>query len=578
MLTINAHDFYYLAPEIALTIWGLVVLMADFALLRRQTDKRRQVILGWLSLAGVAVTLGVMACLSGLYFSTPAQRAAATFNPDPVILFGTVAGDVLTFWMNLLIVLLLAMVVAMSMAWPFTKLWGEYFALLFWSAVGMMLLVAAEELLTLFLTLEMMTICLYLSTSFETGRRRSAEGGLKYFIYGSVSSALFLFGLSLIYGLTGTTRMDAIRTSLFAAGGPLVGGLEGNVVGATAVLLVLAGFGFKISAVPFHQWAPDAYEGAPAPVTAWIATGSKLASFVALMKVLVSALGPWAQGPDHLTSPGWVGIVALLSAVTMTFGNVAALAQRNFKRMLAYSSIAHAGYMLVGVLAASISLYRGEAAGSVLFYLAIYGFTTVGAFAVAAWVARDTDRDDIDDLNGLGFRSPGLAVCTALILLSLIGMPPFAGFFGKLYMFMEALRTDEANRVTMIGLVALGFINSLISAFYYVWVLKAMFIRGEGRQPSQAAVAGVRWPILVGAVVAVGFGVFPETLVKTASSAATMMLSGGVGIHDTPSPVAVLGPPSSQVGRTMTDAVLHDHVSLAVEDPIATPPEPVPAP
>jgi NADH-quinone oxidoreductase subunit N len=217
----------------------------------------------------------------------------------------------------------------------------------------------------------------------------------------------------------------------------------------------------------------------------------------------------------------------------------------------------------------------------VLFYLVIYGFTTVAAFAVAAWLARDTERDDIDDLNGLGFRSPGLAVCIVLLMLSLIGMPPFAGFFGKLYMFMEALRTDETNRVTMIGLVALGFINSLISAFYYVRVLKAMFLRDEGSQPAQEAPAGVRWPILVGAVVAVGFGVFPQTLVKTASAAATMMLSGGVGIHDTPSPVAVLSPPAVPAGRPTADAVqdqANHQAGGAAEAPVATPPEPRPAP
>src|SRR5262249_3357196 len=174
-----------------------------------------------------------------------------------------------------------------------TERWGEYFALLCWATVGMMLLVASEELLTLFLTLETMTLCLYMATAFEKSRRRSAEGGLKYFVYGSVSSALFLFGLSLIYGLTGTTRLAGVRGVLVeAAGGLPAVGLAGNVAGATAVLLILVGFGFKVAAVPFHQWAPDAYEGAPAPVTGLIAAGSKLASFVALMKVLVFALGP----------------------------------------------------------------------------------------------------------------------------------------------------------------------------------------------------------------------------------------------------------------------------------------------
>ena len=224
----------------------------------------------------------------------------------------------------------------------------------------MMLLIASEELLTLFLTLETMTICLYLATAFEKDKRRSAEGGLKYFVYGSVSSALFLFGLSLIYGLTGSTRLDAIQRVLTPdIGGPT--GLAGNVAGVTAVMLMLVGFGFKVAAVPFHQWAPDAYEGAPAPVTAWVATGSKVASFVAMMKVLLHALGPWSSGPNNVATPGWIGVVAVLSAASMTYGNFAALAQTNFKRMLAYSSIAHAGYMLVGVAGAGVSLSRSDA-------------------------------------------------------------------------------------------------------------------------------------------------------------------------------------------------------------------------
>ena len=209
-------------------------------------------------------------------------------------------------------------------------------------------------------------------------------------MYGSVSSAFFLFGLSLLYGLTGTTRFDAI--SLVLKGSKNVQlvqiGLEGNIAGATAVLLLLVGFGFKIAAVPFHQWAPDAYEGAPAPVTAWIATGSKIASFIALMKVLLHVVISWSNIKDHPLSPGWLGLLAIMAAATMTYGNFAALGQKNFKRMLAYSSIAHAGYMLVGVLAAAVSAHKHIAAAAVIYYLVVYGFTNIAAFGVAGWLAR----------------------------------------------------------------------------------------------------------------------------------------------------------------------------------------------
>ena len=371
-----------------------------------------------------------------------AQTIAYFSEADPVIFFGTLAGDVQTAFFNILYVALLGLIVGLSMSWSFTEEWGEYFALMFWATVGMMLLTASEELITLFLTLETMTICLYLSTAMEKTKRRSAEGGLKYFVYGSVSSALFLFGLSLIYGMTGTTSFDGIR-KILADSGPT--GLADNVAGATAILLLMVGFGFKVAAVPFHQWAPDAYEGAPAPVTAWIATGSKLASFVAFMKVFLHALLPWSSPTTSIMGPGWIGIIAIISAVTMTYGNFAALAQKNFKRMLAYSSIAHAGYILVGVAAVSISMKGPSAAGSVLYYLIVYAFANVGAFAVAAWLARDLDSDNIDDLNGLGYQEPLLATCILILMLSLIGIPPLAGFFGKLYVFMEAL--NQTRRV-----------------------------------------------------------------------------------------------------------------------------------
>jgi NADH-quinone oxidoreductase subunit N len=420
--------------------------------------------------------------------------------------------------------LLLGLILGMSMSWSFTEEWGEYFALLFWATVGMMLLTASEELVTLFLTLETMTICLYLSTALEKTKRRSAEGGLKYFVYGSVSSALFLFGLSLIYGMTGTTSFDGIRSIIASTNST---GLADNVAGATAILLLMVGFGFKVAAVPFHQWAPDAYEGAPAPVTAWIATGSKLASFVALMKVFLHALLPWSSPTTSILGPGWVGIIAIVSAITMTYGNFAALAQTNFKRMLAYSSIAHAGYILVGVAAVSVSMKGPSAAAAVLYYLIVYAFANVGAFAVAAWMARDLDSDNIDDLNGLGFQQPFLAVCILVLMLSLIGIPPLAGFFGKLYVFMEALnQTHESQQhVTLISLVALGLLNSVVSAFYYVRVLKAMFLRDAGTKQMAAPDRGIALPIVVGTIVVAIFGLMPDSLIGVMQGASVPMLT-----------------------------------------------------
>jgi NADH-quinone oxidoreductase subunit N len=317
------------------------------------------------------------------------------------------------------------------------------------------------------------------------------------------------------------------------------------VAGATAVLLVLVGFGFKIAAVPFHQWAPDAYEGAPAPVTAWIATGSKVASFIALLKVFLHAVQPWSHPSDRYMGPGWLAVVAVISAVTMTYGNFAALAQKNFKRMLAYSSIAHAGYMLVGVAAVSVSAVGPASAGAILYYLIVYAFANIGAFAVAAWVVRDRGGDQIDDLNGLGRQAPLLALCLVVLMLSLIGIPPFAGFFGKLYIFMEALdQGSSGSRLTLIGLVALGLLNSVVSAFYYVRVLKAMYLREPSGRRLSPAGSSIAFPVLLSAVVVTAFGVAPAPLINLMRSAAPPMLTAALPASETLPPPAPIPTPT----------------------------------
>ncbi len=532
------YDVFFVAPEIVLTVWGLLVLLVDLGLARRASLDERRYRVGMLSLLGIAlafVTAAIVYFVPLFVRGAPGEErwwisdtfAKYLHNTDPVIFFGTIAGDMQSSIFNLLFIALLGLVVGLSMSSSFTEELGEYFALLFWATVGMMLLTAAEELVTLFLTLETMTICLYLSTALEKTRKRSAEAGLKYFVYGSVSSALFLFGLSLIYGITGTTQLDGIQKLLRTAEVP---GLGGNVAGATAILLLMVGFGFKIAAVPFHQWAPDAYEGAPAPVAAWIATGSKLASFIAMMKVFLHALLPWSNPSTSVLGPGWIGIVAVIAAVTMTYGNFAALAQRNLKRMLAYSSIAHAGYILVGVAAVSVAA-DSKAAGAVLYYLIVYAFANVGAFAAAAWLVRDKGSDNIDDLNGLGFQQPFLAVSILVLMLSLIGIPPLAGFFGKLYVFMEALNQPPTNQpVSLIYLVALGLLNSVVSAFYYVRVLKAMFLRPPGDKPLAPAGTAIAAPIVLGAVVVVLAGVMPGSLMSIMEDAALPMLTQPVEV------------------------------------------------
>jgi NADH-quinone oxidoreductase subunit N len=526
---VPARDFLYLAPHVVLTIGGLVALLADLGWLRRRPEESRRKAIGSIALGAV-----LLALVASIY-DVPGLFGFDSTDTDPYLFFGTISNDLAAVWLGRLVLVLLALVVSISMAWPFTKAWGEYFALLIWAAVGMLFLIAAEELLTLFLALEMMTLCLYLAAAFETDRPRSPEAGLKYFIYGSVSSALFLFGLSLIYGLTGTTRLDAIHQVLTAGRYP---GLTSNLIGAVSVVLILAGFGFKVAAVPFHQWAPDAYEGAPAPVAAWIASGSKVASFAALLKVFAFALAAWAAPLSRPMEPGWLGLLAVVSAITMTYGNMAALVQTNFKRMLGYSAIAHAGYLLLGVAAVAVRPGDSASAGAVLFYLVVYAITKAGAFALAAWCARDCGGDAVSDLNGLGTRSPFLAACITVVLLSLIGVPPLAGFFGKLFMFMAALNSDEVGGMSLTWLVVLAIVNTVISARYYVRVLVAMYLRpapasaGTGVEADRFASsppASLVVPIVLSAVAAIGFGLGATPLLETMNGASAPLLSPRAG-------------------------------------------------
>ncbi|WP_337173771.1 NADH-quinone oxidoreductase subunit N [Paludisphaera sp.] len=533
VVPLDLRDFIGVAPAVILAVWGLVVIGLDLARFRRLEPEARRVACGRATLAGVGLALGSAVFLAWVdsLALTDSGRLVALFGEsmggylgrtDGLIFLGTLARGLAVDVVNVLLLALLAMVVWMSTAYRFTDDLGEYFALLLWATVGMMLLAASEELAMLFIALETTTICLYIATAFERSRRRSAEAGLKYFIYGSVSSALFLYGLSLVYGLAGSTYFDAIGRML-RAGDP---GLAGNLAGASALLLLLVGFGFKVAAVPFQQWAPDVYEGAPAPVAAWIATGSKVASFLAMLKVFVHALGPWSRPSESVMGPGWLAVVAVVAAVTMTYGNLAALAQKNYKRMLAYSSIAHAGYLLVGLAAASVSTEGPAAAGGVVYYLVVYALANVGAFAVAAWLARDKGADAISDLDGLGARSPFLAACVVVLMLSLIGVPPFAGFFGKLYVFMEAMRQGPSGtRIVLTWLVALGLLNSVLSAFYYVRVLKAMYLREPSGRPIGPARPALALPIVATAALVTALGVFPGPLVELSRSVAVPMLT-----------------------------------------------------
>ena len=378
---------------------------------------------------------------------------------------------------------------------------GEYYVLLLFAAVGMMLMASALDLLIVFLGLELMSLSLYVLAGFFRTRPTGNEAAMKYFLLGAFSSSFFLYGIALLYGATGTTNLARLAAALGTPGAAR----EPLILAGFALLLV--GFGFKTSAVPFHQWAPDVYEGAPTAVAALIATGSKAAAFAALLRVLLAL---------RAIQPDWALLLWLLAALTMTVGNVIALAQRNLKRMLAYSSVAHVGYMLVGLTAGA------EAGGAaVLFYLVVYTVATVGAFGVILLLEhKGAEAVDVEAYGGLSASHPVLALVLTVCLLSLIGLPPTAGFVGKFYLFSAAIRGG------FIWLAIIAVLNSVVAAYYYLRIIIYMYMREpeqDGVQTVLTPAAGLALALAVWATF--HLGLLPGTVLAFARRALAPLLS-----------------------------------------------------
>ena len=376
---------------------------------------------------------------------------------------------------------------------------AEYYMLVLFATAGMMLLASAGDLVVVFLALELMSLSLYVMAGLFKTRLTSGEASMKYFLLGAFATSFLLYGIALIYGATGSTNLDRIAASGAAKGGdPLL------LIGLG---FLLVGFGFKISSVPFHMWAPDVYEGAPTTITAFIATGSKAGAFAALIRVLTVAL-PGAQAD-------WSALLWGVAALTMTIGNVAALAQSNLKRMLAYSSIAHVGYMLMGLVAGG-----AQGAGAILFYLLAYTFTTIGAFGVIALCERAGEEAvEVGGYAGLARRHPVLAATLALFLLSLIGIPPLAGFVAKFYLFGSAVRAGY------IWLTVIAVLNSAVAAYYYLRVVVYMYMRepeGEGIAVTPSVAGGLALAVALAGIVLLG--VAPAPFADLAQAAVAPLL------------------------------------------------------
>ena len=474
----TATDFYYILPELVLTTGALLVLLFDLIVPRREG-------------LVFSVTMGTIVATGGVLLSFA--------GVDVMVSRGLLAIDGFALFFKVIFLVSAALTIMMSA--PYLRVEGarasEYYFLILCATLGMMFMASGVDLITLFIGLETMAISFYILAGYLKPSHRSNEAAIKYFLLGAFSLGILLYGMSILYGLTGTTNLREIAVA--------VAGQEGSRLLALALILVVAGMGFKIAAVPFHMWAPDVYEGAPTPVTAFLSVGSKAASFAMLLRILVEGLPSMA--------PDWQVLFWVLAVVTMTVGNIAAITQSNVKRMLAYSSIAHAGYVLIGVVAGT---QRGVAAA--LVYLGVYLFMQLGAFVVITLLRRpDVVGDELKDLSGLYFRSPVVAMAMLVFMLSLGGIPPTAGFMGKVWVFGAAIDAG------FVWLAVIGVLNSAVSLFYYVRVVVFMWIKEEAMGSPIRLAPAITVALGITMVGSVLFGIYPQPLFEQAQEAAATL-------------------------------------------------------
>ena len=476
-----------LLPETALVVGALLALAFDLVVGARQSRETR---------LQAAVIIGSLAVVAAMYGAFSVDLADSVFG-------GALVLDELTLASRLGVLMLAWLTLTLTGSTARLRHPAEFVAIVLFATAGFTLMAAAQQLLVAFLALELASLSLYILAGFDKSRPESAEAALKYFLFGGMSAAFLLFGFSLIYGLTGSIELPQIAHQLARQGqSPLL---------SLALVMVLVAFGFKAAAAPFHLWAPDVYEGAPVVSSALIASASKLAGFTLFVRLLWPGFGPVAGSiATAAGSPGWLPLVACLSAASLLLGNFAALAQSNVRRLLAYSAIAHAGVMLLGVIVA------GDAGLGPLFYYAFtYGLATVGAFAVIAVVERAGRCQKITDLAGLYRRSPLLAACFAVYLLSLAGIPPLAGWVGKFTVFAAALNLGGlAGPAGWLALLAIAL--SAVALYYYLVMLKQALVVG----PANPAAAPVPVPadaaivLVFTALLLVLLGLFPSVVLR----------------------------------------------------------------
>jgi len=478
-------------PELIVAIAGAVVMVYDSFFPKQRGVSGAIALAG---LAGSAIALGSM---------WGGNQPASAWN-------GMIAHDSLRLSFSFVFLLISALTVLISTVWVEREkvAVGEYHALLLFATFGMMMMSAGNDLVVIFLGLETVSIATYVMAGLRKNDLKSNESAMKYFILGSFASAFLLYGMALIYGATGSTQLTQIAEKIAAPNFPAL-----LLIGAA---MMIVGFGFKVAMAPFHVWTPDVYEGAPAPVTGFMAAGPKAAAFSSFLRIFILGLplvaGATASGYLHET---WVTALTVLAMLTIIVGNTAAILQNNVKRMLAYSSIAHAGYAMVGFIGAGFAkttAARDEAIAAVAFYLLAYAITNLGAFGIVSLLGQRNDRRaDFEDYNGIGFRSPVLAFSLSLFMLSLLGLPLTAGFMGKVLVFRPAL---EAGNTLLTILVVVAVVNTAISAYYYLRLIVVMFFRERTTQWIEPKTPlGMTAAIIITVVGILYFGIFANNLI-----------------------------------------------------------------
>ncbi|HEX5236100.1 MAG TPA: NADH-quinone oxidoreductase subunit N [Silvibacterium sp.] len=472
-------------PEIVVAFSGLIALTLDLTAMQR-----RQLAIRWRVGAIVACVGPAVAIL------------LLVMRPEQASLFeGMLVVNSISQLLQIVLAGFTIFAVLLSIPSEFTSHVGEYLGIVLFASAAMMVLVSTQNLLVIFASLELLSLSLYVLTGFDKRSRQSAEAALKYFLFGGMAAAFFLFGISLLYGLSGSIELKEIAGAISAHGlTPML---------AVALVMTVTGLGFKVAAAPFHLWAPDAYQGAPTPSAAYIASASKIASF--FLFAMVITLGFTAGASHNWHAPVLIGLIA---AISMVLGNLAAIVQSSVRRLLAYSAIGHAGYMLLGIVSNNT-----PGLSSLLYYVITYALATIGAFGVLAAVEKQS-IDRLADFAGLSRRSPWLSFCMMIFLLSLAGIPPLAGFFGKFYIFSAAIASDEK----WLWLVILAIAMSAVSLYYYLRVLKQIYVKDSSADASRIETTfAMRATVGLIAALVVVLGCFPNLLLGWIDAALRVM-------------------------------------------------------